>query len=626
MENFDSSLSTYYQNNIDKDIINTTNSFNNYIPLNNTRNLNWNGNWTSINNNNNDNIYAQFVQLNDRLLITITNRNIANDNDSASSNFDTKYLYSGVALLNKDKNIFILRNPVNNNCYIGNKPSTGDGLKFGYNLTGYVYFEGKSGGKDIYKIKLFLNNNNNRNILTLEKNSDYNKDNTNLENNQGFTKYDKGKEYINSNNPYLRASDFINKSSFSFDNNFCPLKDGMTQYTPCMYSQEGLGETRTYNGIVVNACGSPVNGNNCTAQNVYCGIGGVAGNKGSGGSGLACTEIINPVYQNINFLPFKILSQINSNNNLDVCNYLSNFDYSKFNQCILCYVSNVGSVYTLNYTYMDTLIMQKDMMNYNLNKDSTIYKNLLDYRKTIDSLPDSFVSPIAPAVSANLTSSEYYNSLTLTNYLENLQYKSDPDMKYNKILEISVPTIKKYVQNYIPDNTVRSNYPTLWNIKLDKYITSTTPPTSGERNIKNSCEFTLNTSELFNIPNLYEKTKEYNTQQVKYLATNNDGSTSLKLYNSGTDKKFILENANILKQNISSTFNPATDYIAISANIRAFNKLYVLPSFDNSNSIKLSPEPEANGKWVIFGISLSTLTLDSSISQLKALIESFQFD
>jgi len=241
-------------------------------------------------------------------------------------------------------------------------------------------------------------------------------------------------------------------------------------------------------------------------------------------------------------------------------------------------------------------------------------------------LPDSLPNQINPALSANLTSNEYYNSLTLTNYLENLQYKPNLNIKYNKILENSVPTIKKYVQNYIPDNTVRSNYPTLWNIKLDKYITTSTPPTSGEKNIKNSCEFTLNTSELFDVPNLYEKTKEYNTQQVKYLATNNDGSTSLKLYNSGTDKKFILENANILKQNISSTINPATDYIAISANIRAFNKLYVLPSFDNSNSIKLSPEPEPNGKWVIFGISLSTLIPDNSMSQLKALIESFQFN
>jgi hypothetical protein len=188
-----------------------------------------------------------------------------------------------------------------------------------------------------------------------------------------------------------------------------------------------------------------------------------------------------------------------------------------------------------------------------------------------------------------------YNAISLTNRLEN-NTLSD---KSKNILTNMIKSVKTDIANYKPDKNVTDTIPAIWQINY-----------GDDKNITNSCTFALSTSSLY-------KT------QVKYVNSNKDGTTTLSLFNGGNDGKFILENANVLSSNTNASNQ--TTFVAISANIRAFNKLYMLPTvdnnglFNNSNVVKLSSSPEINGKWIILGFSLSKL------EDLKNIFNSIQF-
>jgi hypothetical protein len=564
IEKFDTSLSTYFQNTVDKDsMMNTTNVFDNQIAVSNNKNVGWDGIWKD---NSNQNIYAQFIQNNDRLIITISNSAFDNitvsgvDGDGCPDN-----LFSGIAVLNNNKKIFILKQPICNRYY---NSALNNNIVFTNNIVGYL---NTSESSPI--ITLYVNGITQNIVLIREK--EFTTTDETL-----FKNYKYGSEYIDLKDPYISTSATIPKSEFTYTDNFCPYKEGSSteKYSPCIDNATGMGKT-SYDGPSYNACGTKVGGSGENKD--YCNDMPNNGGKCVIGGAVNPCAITVKTFNYINFSPFNILTKTNGDD-LKVCNYLSYFNNSNCNACILCYVTNLGNVQTLNYQFMGTpnssssLTIQTDIMNKKINESL-----LSNYRANIKN---------------NIVNDTVYNALSLTNFLEN---NIDPG-KYVDIITSSFPTLNSYIAQYNPDNTNRINVPAVWQININQ-----------DKNITNSCTFTLSTSNLYNT-------------QVKYVSANKDGTTSLSLFNGGIDKKFILENANVLLSNTNASNQ--TTFVAITGNIRSSNKLYMLPTvdnsglFDNSNLIKLSSKPQPNGKWLLIGFSLNNL------NNLQNQLDSFSFN
>ena len=105
-----SSLSTYFQNNVDKDIVHRSNIYNNPTINPVLKNREWTGIWRSIDD---PNFNAAFVQNNDTVLISFSNSSLtnvfskmSNSNTDTSSNTDVNdqncqsNLFMGVGQLN----------------------------------------------------------------------------------------------------------------------------------------------------------------------------------------------------------------------------------------------------------------------------------------------------------------------------------------------------------------------------------------------------------------------------------------------------------------------------------------------------------------------------------------------
>ena len=529
LENFDSALSTYFQNKVDEDILmNDTNVFDKQIKVDNNKNYGWNGVWED---NSNQNIYVQFIQNNDRLIITITNS--AFDNIKVSgfdSNNCPDNLFSGIGVLNYNKTIFILKEVICNRYSNTNLTLTVN------NFSGYL---NKNSGTTESTITLYSNNN----VVVLTRKIEFTSEST------LFKNYKYGSEYINSNDPYLSATPSIPESSFKYIANFCP-----NGYSLCIDTSSGISVVG-YKDTPYNACGTPDATGKCTNGPNNKGICMIQGTYNT------CEKTVQ-TYDYMNFNPLNVLTKT-LGNTLQVCDYLSYFNNSNCNSVILCYVKNFGDVQTLNSQLGKNITVQKDNMYSILNN-----KLLKGYRDIITN---------------NIVNDTTYKAVSLTNCLEN---NNEPDNSTNMITKCS-NTCKTYIANYKPDINIANLTPAIWQINANQ-----------DKNITNSCTFTLSTSNL------------YNTQPT-YITSNNDGTTSLTLFKGGNDKKFILEEANILYSNTNASYQTTT--VLISANIRAFNKLYMLPTSDNSglfNSsqlVKLSSKPEPNGKWIIIGLSLSNL-------------------
>jgi hypothetical protein len=117
-----SSLSTYFQNTVDSDDYQTyTNTFNgnnipvsfngNNIPVSNTnvtKPVGWNGTWKDEA----DNIYSQFLQVNDKLIIVLTDYNYTDLIADGLLPNKLGNLFIGVANLNSNRRIFRITNVI----------------------------------------------------------------------------------------------------------------------------------------------------------------------------------------------------------------------------------------------------------------------------------------------------------------------------------------------------------------------------------------------------------------------------------------------------------------------------------------------------------------------------------
>lgn len=533
LEKFDSALSTYFQYKVDSDdLMNDSNVFNKQISVDNNKNAGWDGVWED---NAHQNVYVQFIQNNDSLIITISNSAF---DDISVSGFDANNcsdnLFSGIGVLNYDKTIFILKEIICSRYVNPNMTLTVN------NFSGYL---NKNSGTDGSTVTLYSNNNVGQNIVLTRKH-EFTSEST------LFRNYKYGSNYINSNDPYISATKSIPESSFKYIDNFCP-----SGYYPCIDTSSGI-DVVGYKDTPYNACGTPdASTGNCTNG---------PNNKGFcmiEGSVNQCQKTVQ-TYDYMNFMPLNVLTKT-IGNTLQICDYLSYFNNSNCNSVILCYVKNFGDVKTLNSQFGKNVTSQKDIMYNILNT-----KLLKGYRDIITN---------------NIVNDTAYKAVSLTNCLENNKL---PDKSSNMVTSC-LNTSKTYISEYKPDINIIDSVPALWQINAEQ-----------DKNITNSCTFTLSTSNLYNT-------------QPKYITSKNDGTLSLTLFKGGNDKKFILEGANILYNKINASNQ--TTFVAISANIRAFNKLYMLPTsdnsglFNNSKLVKLSSKPEANGKWIIIGMSLNNL-------------------
>lgn len=441
IENFDNSqnsLSTYFQNNVDYDEIKYKNKHSNIT------NKLWDGIWK----NTDLNIYARFIQNNDKLLIAISSSTTPSSTtsvDSPSQPTCTDNLFECIGQLNNSYNMFYIKGvPVCNNFSIS-----------GYDLTAL------NGSIKNNSVTLFYNSTSpSPIILTKEK---------------GLVE----------SSPYMKAVS-PNVNSYSI--------------LPISYlSTDGIQD-----------------------------------------------------YMNI--AP-SFLQSSYTGSNLNIC------DRFNFTSCIICYITNIGNVQTLNYQFFgssseeSSLTVQYDMMNNILNGLLTSYRNM--------SIPDN-------------------KAISFTNCIENIKTPSTQTVQ--EICENA-----KYT--YVPSVSNNNLYPAIWQINI--------PPS--HNNTLNSCSFTLSTSQLYNtVP--------------KYVEFNDDNSTNLSLFNGGIRQELILENSNIIKEG---------DVTVITTNIKTNNNLYLIPGSingvsNNSTLVQLASNPEQNSKWLILGFNISNINdLDTNLNKMR---------
>lgn len=277
-------------------------------------------------------------------------------------------------------------------------------------------------------------------------------------------------------------------------------------------------------------------------------------------------------YMNSN--AFGALSQ-KTGSTLNICENITAI--KKCNSFIICYINNIGNVYTLNYQFFGSLpeesklTVQSDIMNNLLNsKNHKI--GLLPFYRTI--------------IKDNSHLENTIKALSFTNCLENNNLPSSS----NDRISSSVSCAKKYVSNYIISASNNNLKPALWEINSDI-----------KNNIINSCSIRLNTSSKYNTPKKY----------VKY---NIDGSINLSFFSGGNNEELIMENYTIVQDvNYSNT-----SYIAITTNLKTNDQLYLIPSTEsgfsnNSNLVGLTKSPLENGKWLLIGFNINSINeLDSN--------------
>jgi hypothetical protein len=553
-----SSLSTYFSNTVDSDdYMKNSNSLQHpYIDTNQSPFI-WNGIWQNVD----IPIISQFLQINDKIIVVLSNTNFSEiySNNDIQSNDTCNNMFIGIGQLNSKRNSFyitkVLCNMYNNNV-LGIGPNNLNNLP-----ESTIYFSGT-----IVKGNIILtsNNTNNTNNLWLALKEKY-PESINIE------KFPHIKSYLHQISKFVHLNPSAAKSNYEFS--ICP-----TNSIPCINSINGL------NTDSVNACGTIDKGTNNTCNNnVTCYI-----NPPSNSNLPICQPQINK-YLNFNALGISMNSD--DETNLNLCDYLSNFSSSYCNAVILCYISNIGNVQTLNYQFFGTmpnessLNTQYDMMNNILNNNSNT--NLQKYRNLINSVNASAV----PTDSSQLK--PLLNGISFTNCL------TSSSIWYTNILISGCSnTCKNYIKNYSPSNSNNNLNPCVWQINVNnKY------------NLLNSCGFTLSTFKGYNSP-------------TKYVQCNNNGTVNLSLYGDGLDQTLYFDSINILTD---TDKRPNPPFVAMTANIRSNSGSYLIPDsafgglMNNTNKVILKNNPEPNSKWLILGFSLN------SLNNLSSLINSFNF-
>jgi len=380
----------------------------------------------------------------------------------------------------------------------------------------------------------------------------------------------------------LNNNSYIN--SIAPNNSLLPVVDGSKyihiidyckgESKRCNVNDIGLGDTVWDNGP--NACGTPTSDTDLKCNGPpTCVISETPGNY------TKCNPV-EKVFDYMNFMPMKGL--LSSKRSItDDCAYLEYFSNSKCNACILCYVSDLRDVKTLNYEFFgvnnneNSLILQYDMMDTKLNEPNKDLGILNSYRNTIN----------------NNTGIDIDKALSLTNFMENNNEGGTSQYIYDK----GIIDAKKYINiNTAPDPKKNKRLPKFLK-KGDRFFPCVWQINKGVILTRSSqCNFTLSTFQDYN-------------SYVKYVTYNN-GNINLSLFDGGNNQKFMLQNATILKE---KTDRRGTT-VLMSGNLKTLNNLFLVPAKDNtgfinnSNVIKLSSKPENNGKWLILGLTLNNLT------------------
>lgn len=567
------SLSTFFQQTVDSDDYmtynNTFDSLNQ--PVVNT-NIVYNSNWNGVWSNEENYLYAQFIEQNDKLIIAFSNNSFNNlystlnapNSQYDSESLDEGNLFIGIGILNSNKTIFNLQSVIANG-YINSTLGLGESGNPNPSFSGTI-------NNNI--IRLYSTNNAQITLILVSKYSDSNNPSS----------YPYLNKYIQSIAPFITSYPDVPNTEYTYEeNSICP-----DNLNPCINTGSGTGVI-SYNGSLINAC--------CNTDNtVNCNITPVTDSPLSACQMPNSSSIVN------NYINYSATANLQNvlGSNLTICSILNNFSknsFYHFNSAILCYVTNLGNVQTLNYQFFgsmpeqSTLTVQYDIMNNILNNLSTtvqtseesdveILNNLPLYRNTIT----NYNSTTSDMTVVN-------NGISMTNCIENNTVAGSP----SNITNSCINSCKNYINSYVQSKSNAKLMPSVWQIN---YNVSDNFNTSG--NLTNDCAFTLSTSENYSTP-------------VKYVEYNNNGTTSLSLYQGGNQQKLFMENANVI--------NKINNIVVITTNLRANNGLYLLPSSsyggfsNNSNIITLSVSPNPNGKWFVIGFSL--YDMDNLLSMLN---------
>jgi hypothetical protein len=600
------SLSTFYQSTTDSDTYMTNkNSLNgkNIIysdELTSLKNkkVGWDGVWEDIGDH--PSIYAHFIQNNDKLIISITDSNIGSgqfswqafmnmmtprDINECSSN-----TFVAIAQLNKERTIFNIIHvlcdtytesqlnlpftpPQPNGSVSGSNYSSGSYS----NMATYQYlFSGF-----LQNGAITLVNNQNSTSITLQK----------VTNLQYDTNDMKSSSYLNKTQSMINENPRIYNSYVESEATYCPQGTQL-----CITNNLGLDTSS------VNACGIVQQGSNICSGTPNCLFYKSPNSPLSNGIPDCANPKPNNNYGYMNFMANYGLTK-NDGGTLRLCNNLiKNFNNNQLNACILCYITNLGDVKTLNYQFMNTLpqenslTVQYDYMKDFLNKDNGIlsyYRSILHSNRvgsTIDQINGiSFTNLFENNTIEHLTNTG--NKITFQNQLSNALNNYLSHSKYD----------------HVASN--KNLEPALWSLNYN---------TSDKSDLTNACYFTLSTSPL------------YQDGPVKYAQVSDDGTTHLSPYSGGIQQKFVFTNETIIKENMNGT---SSNFIMMTANIITDNHLYLQPTnvnsfFNNKNTVHsrghnssivgLSSSPEINGKWLVLGFNVNNIAnLNQTISNIK---------
>ena len=526
----------------------------------------WNGLWIDTVNK----INSQFLQVNDKLIVVLSNINTSlnspntqntskNESQSQCSN-----IFLGIANLDSTRQIFRITN------YICNQFKDPSSILNPYQnpyFTGQINTTVKPMTITLYPQTSSSTNSSPYLTLTL---------------NQSYTGYsNESYPYLNNyiqqispflqNNPTLPDTLDPSKSlnSFEYNPQECPANT-----TPCFDNKNGLTNTSYQpNSSNINACCNIDKTTNCllNASTPYI-------------SQCPNTTALNH-YSNNN-APLYLLG--NSGNSLNMCNMLNYYTNTLGQVAILCYVTNLSNVQTLNYEFFgvqqneSSLTLQYDMMNSKLSNNLNLYQSFGKCTNNMSS---------APILRKN--------AYSFTNC-----YRNSASNTLSNMGNDCCKNIEEYItSNILPTKINNSLLPTVWEINSnEKY------------NIINSCPFTLNTSRLYNV----------NNTPVKYIVCNDDNTISLSLNNgNGSNNNLYMDDSIIINTGPNETNRNL--YYAITTNIRTNNGSYLVPSdgmggfYNNSTQVSLANSPEPNGKWLILGFTLNKIT------DLTNIINSYTF-
>ena len=540
LESFDnntqSALSTYFQNTVDHDSYATNKNMYHGVSLKKSLTTTpWDGLWR----NDSLNIYAQFIQNNDKIIISLSNSSFNQIYDKISSTtvnstlgpikcYDNSFV--GIGRLNNNLSKFNLIEVLCNNY-----------LNPDLNLT-INNFAGK-----LVNDTINLYSTGKGQVIQLK-----------LKN-----RYSYYNNYAKKISPNTNTYPTIPNSEYIYEEKPCVNSE------PCMDKNYGLSVT-TYNNVPYNACGkrSSATDNTCTTK-PSCVF------YSPAPDGMQTCSFKSAVYDYMNFAPLSLQTQY-TGNGLLLCNFLNYFTNDKCNSCIICYVTNIGNVYTLNYEFFGTgsgesnLTVQTDMMDQILNNSSSTVGLLPFYRN---------------AIKNKTNEKDLMNGLLFTNCIEN-----GSDTLNSVQVTNCVNKCNSYMGNYKGPIGNKLLKPCVWQINY-----------SPTKNVLNSCPVILSTSQNYNTP-------------MKYAEFNDDGTTSLSLFSGGLKQQVTFDKVNILKENTTDS----NTYVAMTSNLKASNGLYLIPAMDdngfyNSNVIRLVNTPPSNGKWLIIGFTLNNLSDLSNI-------------